>query len=172
MRIKYLALVLLIGFASVEAAPQSGPPGESVQGVPPGLIATPIKPTPRKDIPAIAKAAEGAIVTIVMANDDKAISRGTGFLVSPDGVIVTNYHVIANGNIAIVKFSDGTMLPVEGVLAANKVRDLAVIKIHGKNFRTLTLGNSDRVRVGEKVVAIGTPLGLEQTVSDGILSGR
>jgi len=106
-----------------------------------------------------------------MANNDKPITRGTGFLVSPDGVILTNYHVIASGNIAIVKFSDGTAMPVDGVLAADKVRDLAIIKIHGKNFRALTLGNSDRVQIGEDVVAIGNPLGLELTVSNGILSG-
>ena len=125
----------------------------------------------RKDIPTIAKAANGAIVTIVMANDDKPIARGTGFLVSPDGVIVTNYHVIETGNVSVVKFPDNTTFPVDGVLAADKVRDLAVIKIHGKNFQTLTLGNSDRVQIGEEVVAIGNPLGLEQTVSNGILSG-
>ena len=126
---------------------------------------------PKKDIPAIAKAANGAIVTIVMANGDKPIATGTGFLVSPDGVIVTNYHVIAEGNVAVVKFSDGTVLPVDGVLAADKVRDLAIIRIHGRKFRTLTLGNSDQVQVGEEVVAIGNPLGLELTVSNGILSG-
>jgi S1-C subfamily serine protease len=126
---------------------------------------------PRKDIPAIAKAANGAIVTIVMASNDKPIARGTGFLVSQDGVILTNYHVIETGNVAVVKFSDNTAFPVDGVLAADKVRDLAVIKINGKNFRTLTLGDSDRIQIGEEVVAIGNPLGLEQTVSNGILSG-
>lgn len=126
---------------------------------------------PRKDIPTIAKAADGAIVTIVMANNDAPIARGTGFLVSPDGAIMTNYHVIQTGNVAAVKFPDGTVLPVDGVLAMDKTRDLAIIKIHGRNFRALTLGNSDQVQIGEEVVAIGTPLGLELTVSNGILSG-
>jgi S1-C subfamily serine protease len=126
---------------------------------------------PHKDIPAIAKAANGAVVTVVMASNDTPIARGTGFLVSPDGEILTNYHVIQIGNVAVVKFPDGTVLPVEGVLAADKVRDLAIIKIHGKHFSALTLGNSDRVQIGEEVVAIGTPLGLELTVSNGILSG-
>jgi hypothetical protein len=128
-------------------------------------------PQPRKDIPAIAKAAKGAIVTIVMANNDDPIARGTGFLVRPDGLIVTNYHVIQTGNVAMVKFADGTILSVDGVVAANKVRDLAIIKIRGKSFRTLTFGNSDRIQIGEDVVAIGNPLGLELTVSNGILSG-
>jgi hypothetical protein len=153
----------------------------SAQGVHPGL--TPIEGTLRplshsaqsapirKDIPSIAKAANGAIVTIVTAANDKPIALGTGFLVSPDGVIVTNYHVIKTGNVAVVKFPDGTALSVDGVLASDKVRDLAIIKIHGKTFRSLTLGNSDRVQIGEDVVAIGNPLGLELTVSNGILSG-
>ncbi len=126
---------------------------------------------PRKDIPSIAKAANGAIITIITTNNDRPIAQGTGFLVSADGVIVTNYHVIETGNVAIVKFPDGTAFPVDGVLAGDKVRDLAIIKIHGKNFRTLTLGNSDQVQVGEEVVAIGNPLGLELTVSNGIVSG-
>jgi hypothetical protein len=84
---------------------------------------------------------------------------------------VTNYHVIATGNLAVAKFADGTILPVDGVLAADKVRDLAIIKIHGKTFPTLALGNSDQIQVGEDVVAIGNPLGLELSVSNGILSG-
>lgn len=127
--------------------------------------------TVRKDIPAIAKAANGAIVTIVMANDDKPIALGTGFLVGSGGVIVTNYHVIQRGNSAAIKFPDGTVVPVDGVLAADKVRDLAIVKVHGKTFHTLTLGNSDDVQVGEEVVAIGNPLSLESTVSNGIVSG-
>jgi hypothetical protein len=146
-----ISLFLLIPLASGVAAAQSAPP--------------------RKDIPAIAKAANGAIVTIITANNDKPITQGTGFLVSADGVIVTNYHVIETGNVAIVKFPDDTAFPVDGVLAADKVRDLAIIKIHGKTFQTLALGDSDDIQVGEEVVAIGNPLSLESTVSNGIISG-
>ena len=127
---------------------------------------------PRKDIPAIAKAANGAIVSIVMSDKDgHAIAQGSGFLISNDGVILTNYHVIAEGSSAVVKLPDGTLYVVDGVLASDKVRDVAVIKAHGSNFRTLTLGNSDQLQVGEEVVAIGNPLSLESTVSNGIVSG-
>ena len=126
----------------------------------------------RKDIPAIAKAANGAIVSIIMSDKDgHAIAQGTGFLVSNDGRIVTNYHVIENGSSAIVKLPAGAFFVVDGVLASDKNRDVAVIKAHGENFRTLTLGNSDRLQVGEEVVAIGNPLSLESTVSNGIVSG-
>ena len=57
------------------------------------------------------------------------------------------------------------------MIASDKDRDVAVIKIHGNNFRTLALGTSDRLQVGDEVVAIGNPLSLESTVSNGIVSG-
>lgn len=126
---------------------------------------------PKKDIPAIAKSADGAIVTVIAVANDKPIAQGTGFLVRADGVIMTNYHVIETGDTAVVKFPDDTAFPVDGILAADKARDLAIIKIHGKTFRTLTLGDSNDIQVGEEVVAIGNPLSLESTVSNGIISG-
>jgi V8-like Glu-specific endopeptidase len=147
-----MRISLLIGLAAALMGAQSAPP--------------------RKDIPAIAKAANGAIVSIIMSDKDgHAISQGTGFLISKDGRIVTNYHVIESGSSAIVKLPDGAFYVVDGVLAFDKARDVAVIKAHGENFRTLTLGNSDQVQVGEEVVAIGSPLSLESTVSNGIVSG-
>ena len=103
--------------------------------------------------------------------DGHALAQGSGFLVSKDGLIVTNYHVIENGSSAIVKLPDGAFFVVDGVFASDKARDVAVIKAHGKNFLTLTLGNSDQLQVGEEVVAIGNPLSLESTVSNGIVSG-
>jgi len=57
------------------------------------------------------------------------------------------------------------------LLAFDEARDVAIIKAHGEDFRTLTLGNSDQLQVGEEVVAIGNPLSLESTVSNGIISG-
>lgn len=169
MKARHLVLVLLVGFATVEAAAQTAP----LPPLPPGAVFVdhPNQRAPRKNIPAIARDANGAIVTIVMANNDKPIAQGTGFVVASNGVIVTNYHVIETGNVAVVKFPDGTILSVDGVLTADKLRDLAIVKVHGKTFRTLTLGNSDRIQVGEEVVAIGNPLGLELTVSNGIISG-
>jgi hypothetical protein len=102
--------------------------------------------------------------------DDNPIAQGSGFFVSKDGIIITNYHVIAEGSSAVVKLPDGAFYVVDGVLASDKTRDLAVIKAHGENFHTLTLGDSDRVQVGQEVVAIGNPLSLESTVSNGIVS--
>jgi S1-C subfamily serine protease len=123
------------------------------------------------DIPAISRGANGAIVSIVMSDKDgHPIAQGSGFLISEDGHVVTNYHVIRNGTSAVVKLPDGAFFAVDGVLASDKDRDVAIIKAHGSGFRTLTLGDSDRLRVGEEVVAIGNPLSLESTVSNGIVS--
>jgi hypothetical protein len=136
-----------------------------------GIVAAQSAP-PRKDIPAIAKAANGVIVSIITSDKDgKPVAQGTGFLVSKDGRIVTNYHVIKDASSAIVKFPDGAFYDVDGVVAFDKVRDLAIIKTHGQNFPVVTLGNSDRVQVGQEIVAIGSPLSLESTVSSGIVSG-
>lgn len=143
-------------------------PGVSVS---PSRQQRPQSAPPPKDIPAIAKAANGAVVSIVMSDKDgNPIAQGSGFLVSKDGLILTNYHVIAEGTSALVKLPDGAFYIVDGVVAFDKARDVAVIKAHGENFGTLTLGDSDRVQVGQEVVAIGNPLSLESTVSNGIVS--
>jgi S1-C subfamily serine protease len=123
------------------------------------------------DIPAISRQANGSIVSIVMSDKDgHPLAQGSGFLVSKNGHVVTNYHVIKSGTSAVVKLPDGAFFAVDGVLASNKDRDVAIIKAHGNDFRTLTLGDSNRLQVGEEVVAIGNPLSLESTVSNGIVS--
>jgi S1-C subfamily serine protease len=128
-------------------------------------------PPHKKDIAGIAKEANGSIVSIIMSDQDgHPIAQGSGFLISKDGHIVTNYHVIKTGSSAFVKLPNGALFAVDGVLASNKDRDLAIIKAHGNDFRTLTLGDSDQLQVGEEVVAIGNPLSLESTVSNGIVS--
>ena len=123
------------------------------------------------DIPAISREANGAIVSIIMSDKDgRPIAQGSGFLISKDGRVVTNYHVIRNGSSAVIKFPDGAFFSADGVLVSDKDRDVAVIKVHGSGFKALTLGDSDRLQVGEEVVAIGNPLSLESTVSNGIVS--
>lgn len=165
-------LLPLIFIAAGVVAAQTAPPP------PPGFVpVTPIRTTQQhapsqKDIPAIAKSANGSIVSIVMSDkDSKPLGQGSGFLVSNDGLLVTNYHVIAEGVSAVAKLPDGAFYLIDGVVASDKSRDVAILKAHGHNFRPLSLGNSDRVQVGEEVVAIGSPLSLESTVSNGIVSG-
>jgi S1-C subfamily serine protease len=149
---RFLMMTLVAGLVSVGTAAQSVPVS--------------------KDIPSIAKAANGSIVSIVMSDKEgKPLGQGSGFVVSTDGSIITNYHVIAEGVSAVAKFPDGAFYLIDGVVASDKDRDVAIVKAQGHNFRPLKLGNSDRVQVGEEVVAIGNPLSLESTVSNGIVSG-
>jgi hypothetical protein len=97
---------------------------------------------------------------------------GTGFVISPDGRIVTNLHVIVGADDVKVSLLDGTELPVQLVLAIDEERDLAIVKVDaGRALPSLQLGNSDDVSAGDPVVAIGNPLGvLDYTVSDGIIA--
>ncbi|MGB9435585.1 MAG: trypsin-like peptidase domain-containing protein [Candidatus Acidiferrum sp.] len=99
------------------------------------------------------------------------MAEGSGFIASSDGKIVTNHHVIADAHSAVVKLDNGAFFAVEGVIADDPVHDIAVLKVSGKNLPTLTLDDSDSLSAGDHVVAIGSPLGLENSVSDGIVSG-
>jgi S1-C subfamily serine protease len=83
---------------------------------------------------------------------------------------VTNYHVIKGAHSAIIKLTNGAYFQVQGVIAVDSEKDLAVLKVDGKKLPFLTFGAIDAVHVGDHVVAIGSRLGLEGTVSDGIVS--
>ncbi len=98
---------------------------------------------------------------------------GSGFVVSSDGRILTNNHVVANADKITVTFSDGQTYEAS-VIGKDPTFDLAVLKIDAKDLPTLPLGDSDSARVGEWVVAIGNPLGLgvEPTVTVGVLSAK
>lgn len=109
---------------------------------------------------------EQAVKGVVTIKTD--IAQGTGFLITSDGYIVTNYHVVENAKAAGVFTYDGTQHPVS-LEGYNADMDIALLKISG-SYEKLTLGNSDDVNVGEKVIAIGNPLGLQFSVSQGIVS--
>jgi S1-C subfamily serine protease len=128
----------------------------------------------RKDIPSIAREALKSVVTVETKDGlGKPVGQGSGFIVNRDGNVVTNYHVIQGATSGEIRFPDGASYFVEGLVASNPERDLALLKIKttSSEFRFLSLGDSDRVEVGEQVVAIGSPLGLEATVSPGFISG-
>jgi S1-C subfamily serine protease len=107
----------------------------------------------------VVKRSSDAVVLIVISNSaGQETALGSGFLVSSDGEIVTNYHVIKDAHSAIVKLSNGAFFPVSGVLASDDNKDLAIIKVNGKNLPFLQLGDMDNLHVGDHVVAIGSPL--------------
>jgi S1-C subfamily serine protease len=98
-------------------------------------------------------------------------SSGSGFFISTDGRIVTNYHVIDGATSGTVKLEDGRTFTIASVLGYSKATDLAIIAVVGSGFPILSVGQSDLVAVGDEVVAIGSPLGVfRNTVSDGIIS--
>lgn len=115
--------------------------------------------------------ATAAVVLIQVEAGDRS-RQGSGFLVQENGLILTNHHVIRDATGARVRLSTGDVYDRVAVLATDQRRDLAILKISGYALPTLPLGNSDQVRIGTDVVAIGSPMGLENTVSTGIVSGR
>lgn len=106
-------------------------------------------------------------------NDDTgpAASSGTGFLVSKDGYVLTNNHVVANMDRITVQLTDRREFKAR-VIGRDPQTDVAVIKIDGRNLPSVTLGNDEATRVGEWVLAIGSPFGLDFTVTAGIVSAK
>lgn len=101
--------------------------------------------------------------------------QGSGVLISQDGLIWTASHVVHNAEHVLVKFNDDDIYKAE-VLSTNPLADVALIKIESgfmlKNKHVATIGDSDKVMIGEDIFVIGAPLGVEQTLSKGIISGR
>ncbi|MEA5602335.1 HhoA/HhoB/HtrA family serine endopeptidase [Nostoc sp. UHCC 0252] len=94
---------------------------------------------------------------------------GSGFIIDPNGRILTNAHVVNNADTVTVSFSDGRT--VEGkVLGQDTVSDVAVVQIPGNNLPAVEIANPDSVKPGQWAVAIGNPLGLQQTVTVGVIS--
>lgn len=96
---------------------------------------------------------------------------GSGVIVRADGYILTNNHVVANTDQLRVELSDGRRLSAT-IVGTDPETDLAVIKIPGDSFEFAQLGDSEAIRVGDWVLAIGSPFGLEQTVTAGIISAK
>ncbi len=95
---------------------------------------------------------------------------GSGFVINSDGLILTNAHVVSQADRVTVTLQDGRILEGE-VLGADPVTDVAVIQVQAENLPVVTVGNSDKVRQGQWAIAIGNPLGLQETVTVGVISG-
>ncbi|MEJ1169268.1 DegQ family serine endoprotease [Variovorax sp. CCNWLW235] len=98
-------------------------------------------------------------------------AQGSGFIVSPDGLIMTNAHVVKGAKEVTVKLTDRREYRAK-VLGADAKTDIAVLKIDAKNLPTLALGNTKDLKVGEWVLAIGSPFGFESTVTAGVVSAK
>lgn len=133
-----------------------------------GLAAAPAHadPTPLS----AAQIAERAIPSVVQIKVARGL--GSGFIAGPDGRIATNLHVIVGSSELTIVLSDGRELRDVEVMDVDQRQDLALLRVSAKNLPpALPLGDSSKVKPGERVVAIGNPLGLGNTVSDGLVSG-
>ncbi len=100
----------------------------------------------------------------------KARGLGTGFVISGDGYICTNYHVVQNVDSVTVMVADKSY--EAQIIGSDMVSDIALLKIKGKgSFKPVYFGNSDEVKVGDFVLAIGNPFGLDKTFTSGVVSG-
>ena len=102
----------------------------------------------------------------------KRAAAGSGVIISADGYIVTNNHVVDGADELTVSLNEGSKEFSARVIGADKTTDLALIKIDGKNLPAIQIANSDDVKVGEWVLAVGNPLGLNNTVTAGIISAK
>ncbi len=104
-------------------------------------------------------------------NIDGGSVLGSGFIIRDDGLIVTNRHVVFGARSVRVRLADAREVPAE-VIGSDSATDLALLKVNAGHLPVLRLGSSDKVAVGDAVIAIGNPFGLGQTVTAGIISAR
>ncbi len=167
--VRLLAAVLLVfGLAAVSPADARGFADAGL----PNLVATlmpsvvNITTTRYKDV----QVPPGKSVMAEASEPDKSIWYGSGFIVSTDGIVVTNKHVVHNGVNFWVSMSDGLQYPAD-LIAEAMCCDIAVIKIRAaRPFTPVKLGDSNAVRQGDSVIAIGNPLHHTSTVTTGIIS--
>jgi serine protease Do len=170
------------GSASADAPSSAAP---SASSAPPA--ASSVEPVPKRaptgDLtPAeLFKRLAPAVVTVgLLGDEEREVGGGTGFVIDRSGTIVTNHHVIAAGRKINVKFIDGAVYEEVTLLTDDVAADLALLRVqlekpkNGKppTFEPLKLGDSDAVVVGERAISIGNPLGLDHTLTDGLVSAR
>jgi regulator of sirC expression with transglutaminase-like and TPR domain len=134
--------------------------------------ATEAPPVP-KAVEKLAETAKKSLVVVTFSGrDGKRQGLGTGFVVAADGLIATNLHVLGDARPIQVKLADGKSFDVTSVHASDRTLDLALIRIDAKDLTPLPLGDSDALKQGQAVAALGNPHGLTFSVVSGVVSGR
>ncbi len=110
-------------------------------------------------------------VVLIFSAGNSSYGYGSGFFLTSDGYIVTNYHVVSKGSVFSVQLYDGTRLDAT-LIGGSETDDLAVLKVEGRQFPAAVLGDSAVVRVGDKAIVIGNPSGTDAswTTTQGIIS--
>ncbi|MFT4200022.1 trypsin-like peptidase domain-containing protein [Gordonia sp. (in: high G+C Gram-positive bacteria)] len=169
------ALALVIGLIGALAGAFLSGGGSSSSGE---TVSLPVNhkggDVPESPVSRVAQAVEKSVVSIRVRTSG-SLATGSGVVIDPKGYIVTNNHVVASGAedksaVTEVVFYDRTRVPAT-IVGRDPLSDLAVVKVDNvKNLSVAALGDSDKVQVGEEVVAFGSPLGLDRTVTSGIVS--
>jgi len=125
-------------------------------------------------VPEVVLAQKKAVVTLYIEQNKKIIASGSGFIVDETGIIVTNNHVIEPWNkskdsLLYIKNSEGTFLTPLELIASDDIKDVAILKVKEKNLPFISLSGTTP-KEGEDVVVIGSPFGLETTITSGIIS--
>lgn len=162
-----LALSALLVGRTVHSAHSSSAPHSTTTVDERKRLQVPIKLSPGD----IASGFSGAVVILESYNEEgQKFSQGSGFIFSPEGKVLTNYHVIRGASRMQARMRDQSTHDVEWIVGYDIQHDLAALKIAGDSLPAVHLGNSAVVRTGDHVTALGAPLGLENTLSDGIIS--
>ncbi len=163
-----IGLSLTIGCLAVQAEEPAAKPDDRP-------AASPERPTADSANLTVEHLTESArksvVVVTVMGRDGKQQGLGSGFVVAPDGLIATNLHVISEARPISVQMADGKRFDVLAVHAFDRPLDLALLRIDAKELPALPLGDSDSLKQGQPVVAIGNPHGLKHSVVTGVVSG-
>jgi serine protease Do len=171
-----IASITKTGVATPPVAPATSNAVVAVN-VPPQFYYSTLLTSPARDVSSLVKQIGEAVVQVRTPS-----GLGSGFFINADGYLITNFHVIEGEteiSVEVYHQKEGhldreTYKQVK-IIAINKFHDLALLKIEDKNapnFKFITLGNSDALNVGDAVFAVGSPLGLERTVTQGILSTK
>jgi Tfp pilus assembly protein PilF len=145
------------------------PPAEQYKGYsfPPD---TP-SPQPELDADTIFKENEQAVVAVVVLDrENTVLAHGSGFIVSPNGLVVTSYHVVRNAPYLRILTGE-ELLPIEGLVYRDKDNDIAVLKVIGSNLQSVNLGSTEDLMIGSPVYVISNPGGDKTIISEGALSG-
>ena len=177
-RLVQVSFVAILFFRASGFVTADDPPAAQNSNSPPANVSAPSNPIdsairePAK-IQEIAAAAKKSVVVVTFSGrDGSQQGMGSGFIVSSNGLIATNLHVIGEAREIRVQLYDGRKFDVTAIHATERSQDLAVLKIDATDLPTLPLGNSDELQEGQPVIAIGNPLGLERSVVAGVLSAR
>lgn len=156
---------------AAQAAPAVVPPATEADA---SVAPRPVPPPADALSPsAIFREFAGSVVTLEVANEHGLRGSGTGFFLDGNGLLATNEHVIHGASAVRVKLFDGAYARSVKLLVADEENDLALLEVRGPTPPTpVRLGDSEQIVVGERVVVIGNPLGLDHTLSDGIVSAR